>query len=199
MFSFLPSILLPSTKIKVSPEQVMANYVLDRDKKAIVSLYNEFADDMYHYLLTLSDPTLAKDIVQKTWLKVIEKPHNYSRAGSVKAWLFTIARNALIDEFRKTNRWVEWPSNEQSHYYKEVDETNTDCAEDLVDDTHLRTAFDTAIMTLSFEQREVFCLQQEGFSLADIAKMTHAKEETVKTRLRYAKNKLKELLEQAHD
>jgi RNA polymerase sigma-70 factor (ECF subfamily) len=199
MFSFLPSILLPNTKSKVSPEEVMASYVLDRDKKAIVSLYNEFADDMYHYVLTLSDPTLAKDIVQKTWLKVIEKPHYYSHAGSVKAWLFTIARNALIDEFRKTNRWVEWPDDEQSQCSRQISDTSPSCAEAGVDDQHLRTTFDSAIMALSFEQREAFCLQQEGFSLADIAHMTHAKQETIKTRLRYAKINLRKLLEQAND
>ncbi|MFT5670097.1 MAG: RNA polymerase sigma-70 factor (ECF subfamily) [Glaciecola sp.] len=54
-------------------------------------------------------------------------------------------------------------------------------------------------MALSFEQREDFCLQQEGFSLTDITIMTHCKQETIKTRLRYAKTKLKALLEQAYD
>ena len=201
IFSFLPALLLPNITGALSPEEVMANYVLNRNKKAIASLYNDFADDMYHYLLTMSDPTLAQDIVQKTWLKVIEKPNNYNSAGSVKAWLFTIARNTLIDEFRKTNRWVEWPNNEQSHYYKEVEaKLNSDVANNTVHyESAIRTTFDKALMLLSFEQREVFCLQQEGFSLADIAQMTHTKQETIKTRLRYAKANLKASLEQAND
>jgi RNA polymerase sigma factor (sigma-70 family) len=107
MFSFLQSILMPSAQSKMPAEEVIANYIMKRNKKAIMALYTEFADDMYHYLLNLSDAILAKDIVQKTWLKVIEKPHSYHTAGSVKAWLFTMACNALIDKFRKTNRWVE--------------------------------------------------------------------------------------------
>lgn len=191
MFSFLPSILMPnSSRKQPPPEQVMADYIMHKDKKAIIALYNTFADDMYHYLLTLSDPTLAQDIVQKTWLKVIEKPHSYHTVGSVKAWLFTIARNALIDEFRKTNRWVEL-----ENQYDEVDNNQTT----LTNTDDIQTLFDQALVILPFEQREAFCLQQEGFSLSDIATMTNSKQETIKTRLRYAKTKLKALLEHAHD
>ena len=191
MFSFIPSILMPNASRKQPPpEQVMADYIMRKDKKAIIELYNTFADDMYHYLLSLSDPTLAQDIVQKTWLKVIEKPHSYHTVGSVKAWLFTMARNALIDEFRKTNRWVEL----ENQHEELNDNTPT-----ITNTTNVQTLFDEALMALSFEQREAFCLQQEGFSLVEIATMTNSKQETIKTRLRYAKTKLKELLEHAND
>lgn len=191
MFSFLPSILMPNTHSKQPPpEQVMADYIMHKDKKAIIALYNTFADDMYHYLLTLSEPATAQDIVQKTWLKVIENPHNYHTAGSVKAWLFTMARNALIDEFRKTKRWVELDNqHEEVSTYTPILEKKGD----------VQALFDEALMILPFQQREAFCLQQEGFSLSDIALMTDSKQETIKTRLRYAKTKLKELLEHAND
>lgn len=191
MFSFLPSILMHSAARKQPPpEQVMADYIMRKDKKAIIALYNTFADDMYHYLLTMSDPTLAQDIVQKTWLKVIEKPHSYHTLGSVKAWLFTMARNALIDEFRKTKRWVEL---ENQH-----EELSSDITI-LSHTDNIQSQFDEALMALPFAQREAFCLQHEGFSLSDIATMTNNKQETIKTRLRYAKTKLKELLEHAND
>ncbi len=54
--------------------------------------------------------------------------------------------------------------------------------------------FDYALLSLSFEQREVFCLQQEGFSLQDIASITHCPLETVKSRLRYAKDNIRKVL-----
>jgi RNA polymerase sigma-70 factor (ECF subfamily) len=204
MFSFLPSALMSGSLGKTRPpEEVMADYIINRNKKAIMTLYSTFADDMYHYLLTMSDQALAKDIVQKTWLKVIEQPQSYRNAGSLKAWLFTMARNALIDEFRKTNRWVELVNSadgENQDAYSCMKESSlTVSPNQNVDAKNLKTSFDNALMALSFEQREAFCLQQEGFSLADIAMMTHSKQETIKTRLRYAKTKLKELLEQAHD
>ena len=49
-------------------------------------------------------------------------------------------------------------------------------------------------MQLSFVQREALSLQQEGFSLEDIQQITQSNHETVKTRLRYAKQNLKTLL-----
>lgn len=211
MFSFLPTMLLPSNDIKksVNDEQstlpadvLMADYIMGKNQRALVALYKQFADDLYHYLLTLSDHTLAKDIAQKTWLKVIENPHNYHTSGSVKAWLFTIARNALIDEYRKTNRWRELnesvlnPNNDMSQYMGETGNAPLDCQ---LSTDKLEQAFDKALMQLSFEQREAFCLQQEGFSLHDIAQMTKNNKETIKTRLRYARHKLKQLLESSYE
>jgi RNA polymerase sigma factor (sigma-70 family) len=198
MFSFLPSIWMPNRPGKMPPEEAMANYIMNRDERAITALYTEFADDMYHYLLTLSEASLAKDVVQKTWLKVIEKPHSYHTAGSVKAWLFTMARNALIDEFRKTKRWE---AVDDCDNYADLDRDvlhSEDISQHIKTD-NLQPSFDKALMALPFAQREAFCLQQEGFSLADIAIITHHKQATIKTRLRYAKTKLKALLEQAYD
>jgi DNA-directed RNA polymerase specialized sigma24 family protein len=54
--------------------------------------------------------------------------------------------------------------------------------------------FDYALLSLPFEQREAFCLQQEGFSLQDIASITHCPLETVKSRLRYAKDNIRKVL-----
>jgi RNA polymerase sigma-70 factor (ECF subfamily) len=51
-----------------------------------------------------------------------------------------------------------------------------------------------AIGELPGEQRDALLLQQQGFSLSDIAQITDAAEETVKSRLRYARNQLREQL-----
>lgn len=187
MFSFLPNLFW--TNNNKAPEDAMADYVMYQDKKALEALYQKFANDIYHFLLTLSDENLAQDIAQKTWLKVIENPHSYNRLGSVKAWLFTIARNMLIDEFRKTNRLVNLGhSNETIESQQQFDTNNSASISSASD---IDDAFNQALMTLNFEQREAFCLQQEGFSLHDIAHMTDCKQETIKTRIRYAKSKLK--------
>lgn len=225
MFSFLPSIFLSGIASKsTSPEEAMADYVMRQDKKALELLYGAFADDLFHYLVTLSDVTLAKDIAQKTWVKVIEKPQNYhhghNRSGSVKAWLFTMGRNALIDEFRKTNRWVSL-SDERSQFkdgenatinISDIQQTGIHAWEqqDVLSNQEqsaiceqqaqtLQLAFDRALSNLAFEQKEAFCLQQEGFSLSEIATITGDKQETIKTRIRYAKTKLKQWMENTHE
>jgi RNA polymerase sigma-70 factor (ECF subfamily) len=56
------------------------------------------------------------------------------------------------------------------------------------------TQFDQAIIQLPFYQREAFIFQQEGFTLMDISQLTNESFETVKSRLRYARNNLQKLL-----
>jgi RNA polymerase sigma-70 factor (ECF subfamily) len=55
-------------------------------------------------------------------------------------------------------------------------------------------AFNIAIIQLPFHQRETLIFQQEGFSVMEIAQLTNESFETVKSRLRYARNNLKEML-----
>ena len=54
-------------------------------------------------------------------------------------------------------------------------------------------------MGLSFVQREALTLQQEGFSLEDIVAITQSNPETIKTRLRYARQNLKQQLGGHHE
>ena len=170
---------------KHSNESLMLRYAGSGDKSLLIKLYDGCSDDLYHFVLTLSDPALAHDICQKTWLKVMEKKHLYQDSGKFKAWLFTLARNQLIDELRKVKATTDnldklmdaGESLEQNLYQVDIDQ-----------------AFEHALLSLPFEQKEAFCLQQEGFSLEEIAKMTHSGSETIKSRLRYAKQHLRKHL-----
>lgn len=174
----------------ISNEQLMLNYAEKEDSKLLSQLYDECADDLYHFLLTQADSELAKDISQLTWLKVIEKKHLYRNSGRFIAWLFTLGRHLLIDEFRKSGRL--------SELNKEAELSSTTSAlEPSVD--NILEAFDQALRTLPFEQKESFSLQQEGFSLMEIARITTSPIETIKSRLRYAKASLKKQLENYHD
>lgn len=166
-------------------ENIMLRYAKTGDKALITQLYESCGNDLYHFVLTLSDPTLAKDICQKTWVKVIEKKHLYQDSGQFKAWLFTLARNQLIDECRARKT--------SSSEIDTIASKNKSLVEDK-DNQNLNLCFDQALLLLTFEQRETFCLQQEGFSLHDIAVITHSGVETVKSRLRYAKENLRKQL-----
>lgn len=165
-----------------SNEKLMVRYSDTGDQMLLARLYDECGNDLYHFLLTLSDATLAKDISQKTWLKVMEKKHLYQGNGLFKAWLFTLARNLLIDDYRLIK-----PSS------AELDGISANEISLQPDDPFL-SRFNQALSQLPFVQREAFCLQQEGFALKEIAHITHAPIETTKSRLRYAKEALRESL-----
>jgi RNA polymerase sigma-70 factor (ECF subfamily) len=163
----------------------MANYALSGKNRHLEQIIALYSNDLYHYLVTQSNTHLAYDISQQTWLKVIEKRHLYQAQTTPKAWLFKLARNILIDEYRKQQRFVE------------LDETLHLPAPTKVIESDLAISYealDAALKQLSFVQREAITLQQEGFSLADIELITHSNNETIKTRLRYAKQNLKRLL-----
>jgi RNA polymerase sigma-70 factor (ECF subfamily) len=163
-------------------ESLMTRYSHSGDQALLVKLYDACGDDLYHFLLTLSDSSLAKDICQKTWLKVMEKRHMYQDSGLFKAWLFTLARNLLMDEYRAVQR------------LSLIDNVHELSGEALDMSGSILGVFDKALMSLPFVQREAFCLQQEGFSLKEIAQITHCDHETIKSRLRYAKATLQVLL-----
>ncbi|WP_232849798.1 sigma-70 family RNA polymerase sigma factor [Bowmanella yangjiangensis] len=169
--------------IELSNEELMSRYVLSGDASLLAKLYDNCARDLYHFLLTLSEPELAADIAQKSWLRVMEKRHMYHSNGQFKAWLFTLARNLLMDEYRRTKRYP----------LLEACEVRDQGSQNKVDGTLLK-AFSQALETLPFYQREAFMLYQEGFGVQDIALITGENQETIKSRLRYAKQQLRQQL-----
>ena len=173
----------------------MASYAKSGDNRYLEQLIALYSNDLYHYLVTQSNTHLAYDVSQQTWLKVIEKRHLYQAQTTPKAWLFKLARNTLIDEYRRQQHFVELDEN--THLAAQNDKSESDLTSG---DSHIGSsnisydAFDAALKQLSFVQREAITLQQEGFSLADIELITQSSLETIKTRLRYAKQHLKRLL-----
>ncbi|WP_441003382.1 RNA polymerase sigma factor [Pseudocolwellia agarivorans] len=173
---------LPYLKQSASPEEVMAQYIATGKKYYLTRLVNEFNGSLYHYLLTQSDKTTAEDVVQTVWLKVMNSQSQMTPTH-IKSWLFTIARNTLIDELRKQNKWQYVEFDDQLS-----DSHNLELA--FEKETQLNL-FNQALSALPFLQREAFIFQQEGFSLMEIAELTHESQETIKSRLRYARNHLK--------
>ncbi|WP_293746131.1 sigma-70 family RNA polymerase sigma factor [uncultured Paraglaciecola sp.] len=171
---------------RTNNESLMLRYAQSGDRALLTQLYDACGNDLFHFVLTLSDPTLAKDICQKTWLKVIEKKHLYQHSGQFKSWLFTLARNQLIDEYRRNK-----PTINQTEQLADSGQN----IEANLDDGDISVLFDHGLLSLAFEQREAFCLQQEGFTLQDIANITHCPIETVKSRLRYAKDNIRKVLD----
>lgn len=158
-------------------ESLFRRYRQTGDSAALSALYDQHCNALYYYLLVMSDPNTAADVTQKVWLKVMESSQDYQDRGRFQAWLFTIGHRMLIDEFRLIKRWqVDTdPDTLDAPLPAEIDETD----------------FHQLLRILPFTQREAFSLQQEGFSLQDIATICSVPVETVKTRLRYARNTLK--------
>ncbi|MDN4502078.1 sigma-70 family RNA polymerase sigma factor [Alteromonadaceae bacterium BrNp21-10] len=166
---------------------LMEKYVISQRPEYLEKLYDNCADDLFHFLLSQSDYHLAQDISQKTWLRVIDKRHLFHSQQYFKSWLFTIARNLLIDDLRHSKRLIA------------CDDVDIEVTVSTPDNQTLKTTFDQALLMLPFNQREAFILQQEGFSINDIAHITNTEAETIKSRLRHAKRQLRTQLEHLHE
>lgn len=170
----------------ITPERFLENYVSTGDKVNITKLVERFNLSIYHYLLSLSDKETAEDTLQTTWLKVIKVQSTTKHHTNVKSWLYTIARNTLIDELRRQQKW-QLQTLEPDHLKSDL------LDQELEKNTRLEI-FNSAISKLPFYQREVFIFQQEGFSVGEISELTNESFETTKSRLRYARNNLKAML-----
>jgi RNA polymerase sigma factor (sigma-70 family) len=160
---------------------------LEEYKKTSKNIYlemliDEYSQDIFYFIASQSNHALAQDICQKTWLIVVENKYSYQADQSTKAWLFKIARNLLIDEYRKQKRFVE------------LDEKTQLCQLNVQPSDNLDLPLAHAINKLPLLQREALSLQLDGFSLQEIAMITFSNSETIKTRLRYARAQLKQLL-----
>lgn len=182
----LPSKIKGWLTTQITPERLLEQYVSTGDEKYISSLVEQFNLSIYHYLYSLSDKETAEDMLQTTWLKVLKVKVTNQQHSNVKSWLYTIARNSLIDELRRQKKW-QWQTLQDEQL-----SSNSPAAEVEMND-RLAT-FNLAISQLPFHQREVFILQQEGLSILAIAELSQESFETVKSRLRYARNNLKIML-----
>ncbi|WDE12051.1 RNA polymerase sigma factor [Thalassomonas haliotis] len=169
-----------------NPEKLWAHYIATNNKQSLALLVEQFNLPLYHYLVSQSDKELAQDVLQTSWLKVMKVTQSSKAHTNIKSWLFAIARNTLIDELRRRQRW-QWQDVEQQLLTGESLEKEYEFSDRLV-------KFNRVVDQLPFFQREVFILQQEGFSLLEICQLTDESFETVKSRLRYARSNIKKLM-----
>jgi RNA polymerase sigma-70 factor (ECF subfamily) len=172
----------------IASHTLLTKYRDNADPQLLTQLFQRYADALYHFLLRQSDAELAQDISQQCWLNLMQYASGYQGQSSVKTWLFAIGRHLLIDEFRRQQRW------------QQVDETETlpdlqPSVLALLQQMEAQQRLDKAVALLPYVQREALMLQLEEFTLEQISEITGAVVETVKTRLRYARQNLKSLLE----
>ncbi len=68
-------------------------------------IYRAYFQDVFYYLRSLTaDRDAAEDLTQETFTKVLQSIDRYDGSKDIRAWLFTIAKHAWIDRYRKEKR-----------------------------------------------------------------------------------------------
>lgn len=155
-------------------------------------LYDEHAAALWRYALRLTgDRARAEDVVQETLLRAWRHPHVTADVDrSARAWLFTVARNMIIDERRS------------ARFRHETDVPEPELVSDRPSPDQVDTALDrillsTAMSQLSEEHRAVVRrAYYQGWTTGQIAADLQIPEGTVKSRLHYAVRALRLGLEE---
>ena len=160
---------------------------------AFEQLYQRHRRKLYAYLGKLCGSAAATDeVFQETWLRVVDARQRYRADAPFGAWLYRIAQRLAIDLLRKTRPQVAVDEVVTQLVASEPDPAALSIA--LEDQARLQAALDE----LPHEQRAAVLLQsQEGMSLEQIAQISEVGRETIKSRLRYAMNRLRASLVKA--
>ncbi len=151
-------------------------------------LYARHKDAVYRYCLRQLPRGLADDAHQEVWLALIKARQGYDARGQFKAWLFTLAHNVVVNRVRAELKHPKGESNVEMSTEQAAPDT-------LSEKQRLSSRLMNCIHKLPHHQRDALVLRHEaGFSIGDIAAITATSHEGVKSRLRYAKDKLREQL-----
>lgn len=78
-----------------------------RDRQAFVALYDRYVTSIERYIAARTGSSDVEDLVSATFTRALARIQTYQpERGSFAAWLFTIARNAVIDHYRERARSV---------------------------------------------------------------------------------------------
>ncbi|MGE8318855.1 MAG: sigma-70 family RNA polymerase sigma factor [Comamonas sp.] len=166
---------------------------------AFAPLYDRNRQRLWRYLFrNTGSAALAEDLSQDVWFAVVDSAPRYQVRSKFSTWLFTLAHHRLIDHWRRHR--VEISLSDDSEESQRLADSLF-AASGFEPDRQLdrRTAgrlLLQALAELPAEQRATFLLQAEAdMPLADIARATQVPVETAKSRLRYARAKLREALQ----
>jgi RNA polymerase sigma-70 factor, ECF subfamily len=187
---------------QVRQESLAVSAGLKRQEAGLLDeLIVRYQHRLLRYLLYLtSNRELAEDLFQEVWMRVLVRGGQFNGQARFDTWLFTIARNLVIDHRRKKtlsslDELFEVGSEDDRPLSFEVadgEPTPFDRLSNLED----RERIAAALMTLDTLYREVLVLRfHEELSLEEIAKVTRAPLSTVKSRLYRGLAAIKPVLE----
>jgi RNA polymerase sigma-70 factor (ECF subfamily) len=174
----------------------------DGNERAFEQLLQRTERRVFNFIFRLvRNRELANDLLQETFLRVVKGAAKYTQSAKFTTWVFTIARNLCMDEFRRQSH-RRHKSLDQNIGGEEGGRTLMDVIEGSSPDAYTRAAageirgrVEEALAQLSEEQREVFVLRQfMELPFKEIAEVVGIPENTVKSRMRYALENLRLML-----
>lgn len=163
--------------------------LLEREE-IIDQLMQEYSDDILHLVYTyVKNRTTAEDLTQEIFLKCYEKLNQFNQQATLKTWVYRIASNHCKDYLRSWHYRKITLSDKILDY---IPSKSKQVEEEIIANSE-GNILTNAVMNLPLKYREVVFLHYyEELSLAEISKITTVNINTIKTRLKRAKELLKD-------
>jgi RNA polymerase sigma-70 factor (ECF subfamily) len=184
-------------------EMLMVRYQRG-ERKAFAELVRRHNRSIYNFVLRqLRVPSIAEDVTQDVFMRLVQNAAEFKHEARFLTWLYTIARNLCIDQLRKLSHRrhasLDQPMSdgpEGRTLGESVSDPNPMAsAERSALSSEVGSSIVRAIESLPDDQREVFLLREvASLPFKDIAEITGVGENTVKSRMRYALDRLKDAL-----
>ena len=181
-------------------EELLADFQ-QGDAGAFERLLARHRAPLYTFLVRmLGDREKAEDLAQETFLRIVKGAGAWEQRARFQSWMYAIARNlcadrARRDRFRKTESIDREPVEGAGGTILDSVPDPGPLPDQVAESERLRPLLQSALLSLPPDQREVFILrEQAGLPFREIAEVTGANENTVKSRMRYALEGLRKAL-----
>ena len=183
-------------------ESLMLRYA-GGDLSAFETLYTRHELGVWRFVFrSVRVQAVADDLLQDVWFALARQAPHYQPTAKFKTWLFTLAHHRMVDYFRTAKHHVSLeagadPESDDPGLAQTLAANSGFGPLRRLESKEQAQALMDAVEQLPLVQREAFLLQAEGgMAVEDIAIATGVSFETAKSRLRYARSRLRELLQE---
>jgi RNA polymerase sigma-70 factor (ECF subfamily) len=173
------------------------------DRTAFTTLVRRHQTSLYNFALRqIGAHAVAEEVVQDAFVRVVQSAGEFKHEARFTTWVYTILRNLCIDQLRRRALRRHPSLDERPNQGDEEGQTLLDQTPDKrssverdATSTELKQRISRAVEGLPDEQREVFLLREvSNLPFKEIAIVTGVPENTVKSRMRYALERLQQAL-----
>jgi RNA polymerase sigma-70 factor, ECF subfamily len=196
--------------VSLAPDEVTDEVLMIRfqrgDRAAFTSLVRRHQAPLYNFALRqLGAQAVAEEVVQDTFVRVVQNATEFKHEARFTTWVYTILRNLCIDQLRRRALRRHPSLDERSSRGRGGEEEGPTLLEQTADtrasvereatSIELKERIARAVEALPDEQKEVFLLRElSNLPFKEIAEVTGVPENTVKSRMRYALERLQQAL-----
>lgn len=175
-----------------SEPRAIARGLRRRDPDLLDHIIQQYQHRLLRYLISLcGNRELAEDLFQETWIRVLERGHQYDGKHEFNTWLYAVARNLTIDYLRRKSPlsldglMEKEGKDDREYHFSQLEPVDArPMAWEVVQQHEQAERINEALVKIPAEYRETVVLRfQEGLALEEIATVTGAKLGTVKSRL----------------